>query len=105
MKIFKFLKSLIPEPGMNQNVIYLYYQCHKCKHVFSLILRKSYDIQTLYDEESEATFLYQKELRDSKCFNDIKLRVYFDKNYKVLSQEIKGGQFISEEEYLSLKSK
>ncbi|AZR72775.1 hypothetical protein BBF96_04825 [Anoxybacter fermentans] len=105
MKLIKFLKRLLTKSNKNRNILYLYYQCHRCKHAFKLLLRKSYDIQTIYDDQLDYAYLYQKELRDPKCFNNIKFRVYFDRNYNIVKEEAKGGKLISEEEYKKLHQK
>lgn len=99
----KVLQKLVPQPGSQGNLIYLYYQCNRCEGVFELLLRKSYDIQTVFDDHVDFTYLYQKELRDSKCFNEIKIRVGFDRNYKCIHKEIYGGKFLTREEYYRLK--
>ena len=102
MKIFNFLKNLLPQPGSGSNVFYIYYQCNKCKQAFPLLLRKSYDIQTVYEDVKDYTYLYHKELRDPKCFNDIHISIYFDQAYRVVKEEIKGGKLLTKEEYEKL---
>lgn len=106
MKILKkILEKLVSQPGNQSNLIYLYYQCNRCKEVFELLLRKSYDIQTVYDDHADFTYLYNKELRDPKCFNEVKIRVGFDRNYNIIHKEIHGGKFLTREEFCSLKTK
>ena len=104
MGLFSFLKKLFTGGSKDNNLKYLYYQCHRCKKGFKLLLRKSYDIQTLYDDHPEYAYLYQKELRDPECFNDIKFKVYFDSGYNIAEAEVKGGKLISREKYLELTS-
>lgn len=104
MKLFKVLGNLFAKPVNQGNILHLYYQCNRCKHAFPLLLRKSYDVQMAYDDAADYAFVYQKELRDPKCFNDIKIEVYFDRGFNILKQEIKGGKLISREEYENLQS-
>ncbi len=103
MNILKFFEKLFPKPDMSTNLIKVYYQCQRCKNVFELILRKSYDIQSTYGETPDYAFLYQKELRDPKCFNTIRVKIFFDQHYNILKHEIQGGKLITPEQYAELR--
>jgi len=40
---------------------------------------------------------------DDRCFQIMRAEVQFDERYKILSQEVAGGHFITKEEYQQSK--
>lgn len=81
------------------NIVNIYLKDSKCGNKIKVLLRKSYDIQRVYDEGKEAAFMINKVIICDKCFNKITIDIKFDKKYNIISREIEGGKYITEEEY------
>ncbi len=82
-----------------RDAVWVYLKCDKCGEPISLRIRKSSEIQR--DESGGKTYdmFVNKIVVGSKCFNRMELRLEFDKAYRVVNRELKGGSFISKEEY------
>jgi hypothetical protein len=79
--------------------IYLYVQCNNCGALVRVRADKQYD---LIDEGG--SFTWHKTIVDNRCFRPMPTVVRFDGSYRVVEQEIKGGHYITEEEYDALLS-
>jgi hypothetical protein len=94
-----FFKGLF-STNRNNNIINIFLKDNKCGHKIRVVLRKSYDIQRVYDDQDqEAAFMINKLIICDKCFNKINIDIKFDKRYNILSRKIDNGEFITEEEY------
>lgn len=82
----------------DKNIIRIYLQDNKCGEKIEVLLRKSYDIQRVY-EDSNAYYKITKVVVCTKCYNKIKINITFDKNYNIITNKIKNGKFITKEEY------
>lgn len=100
MGLFDFFKSLFSGNRGSKNVN-LYVKDKKCGEKIRILLRKSYDIQRIYDDNDEASYGIKKVIICNNCYNKINIEVKFDKNYNKISEKIKNGIFITEEEYKS----
>jgi len=81
-------------PYVDQQGIYFYVQCNNCGSQVRVRADKSHDLNRDGDG-----FVWHKTIVDSRCFRHIPVVVYLDRNYQVTSQEIEGGEFITEESY------
>ncbi len=82
----------------DKNIIRIYLQDNKCGEKIEVLLRKSYDIQRVY-EDSNAYYKITKVVVCTKCYNKIKINITFDKNYNIITNKIENGKFITKEEY------
>ena len=82
----------------DKNIIRIYLQDNKCGEKIEVLLRKSYDIQRVYEDDS-AYYKITKVVVCTKCYNKIKINITFDKNYKVITNYIENGKFITQDEY------
>ncbi len=99
MGLFDKLKNIFTKAGNDSKLIEVYIEDNKCGNQMKLIFRKSYDIQKVYEEQREAAYEIKKVVICDNCYNKIKLRMEFDKKYKVITQEAEDGKIISSEEY------
>lgn len=97
MGVFNFFNKFYSKQRFN-NILEVYLQDNRCGNKIKVILRKSYDIQRIY-EEKEADFEVNKVVICDKCFNKIKINIQYDKKYNVISRKIEGGSFINKEDF------
>jgi len=79
--------------------IYLYIKCHRCGAPVRVRADKRHDLQRDYDS---GELILRKEVMDGTCFNMIQTTTRFDAGYKIIDQQIDGGDFISWDEYKKL---
>ncbi|MFW6410375.1 MAG: hypothetical protein ACOCZR_04960 [Halanaerobiales bacterium] len=101
-KILDFIKNLFPGKS-GTNLVKLYLQDKKCSQKIRVVLRKTYDIQRVYNPDEEAEFKIRKVIVCDNCYNKIKIYVEFDRKYNIIYKEIKNGEYISEMEYKNEK--
>lgn len=80
-------------------MIAIYLKDNKCNEKIKILVRKSYDIQRIYEEGEEVEFRLNKVVICNKCYNKIYVKLDFDRNYNIIKKEVNGGEIISEEEY------
>jgi len=96
--LFDFIKNIF-QPSGQGNLINFYIKDEKCGDKIKLLVRKSYDIQKIYEENEEADFRLKKVVICNKCYNKINLRIDFDKRYNIIDSQLDGGSIISEKEF------
>jgi len=79
--------------------IYLYIKCDRCGAPVRVRADKRHDLQRDYDS---GELILRKEVMDGTCFKMIQTTTRFDAGYKIIDQQIEGGEFISWEEYKKL---
>jgi hypothetical protein len=78
-------------------VLWLYVRCHKCGAKVRVRVNLANDPSL----DDEGGYILRKDIMDSKCYQLMHAQVRFDEHRRVISREIEGGEFISEEEYAS----
>ena len=77
--------------------IYFYVQCDRCGTPVRLRADKQYDLI------NEGTgYVWHKTIVDSRCFQRMPTVVYLNSAYEMVSHEIAGGHYITQDEYESL---
>ena len=98
-----FLKKLISiiSPAPVDDVLWIFIQCDYCKKKFKVRINKNTDLSSEYNEsgDSSSGYILQKEAMDDKCFRLINIRIQFDRKKEILSKDIKGGKFLTKEEF------
>jgi len=79
------------------NLILFSVVCDKCGEEITIRVNRRTDMQSLYTEasEKEAFYTLKKEILGKKCSNLINIDVDFDRGYRIISQKISGGKFIT----------
>ncbi|MFW6015743.1 MAG: hypothetical protein ACOCRK_04850 [bacterium] len=98
MGIIDFIKNIF-SPSNGNNIMKIFLKDAKCGNKIKLILRKSYDIQRIYEEDEEAYYRWKKVVICDNCFNKINVNIDFNRRYGVIDKKIDGGEFITEEEF------
>ena len=103
MSFLKKLGSIIPKPPSKEDrAIYLYVQCDRCGEKLRARVDTWNELTPEYDGKSDkpSSFFCRKVIIGEKlCYQPIEMRLTFDKNHKLVSQEIQGGKFIDQEAY------
>jgi len=79
--------------------IYLYIKCGRCGAPVRVRADKRHDLHRDYDSGG---LILRKEVMDGTCFSLIQTTTRFDAGFKIIDQQIDGGEFISWEEYKKL---
>jgi len=77
------------------DAIHIYVECGRCKSRVHVRLDKRHDLS----QGEGGGFFVRKEIMDSKCFRLMAAEIAFDGGYRVQSQNLDGGRFISKEEF------
>jgi hypothetical protein len=103
MNIFKKLGNIIPKPPSKEDrALYLYVQCNQCGEKLRARVDSWNELTPEYDGKSDeptSYFCRKVLIGENLCYQQIELRLTFDKNHKLVSQEIQGGKFIDQEAY------
>ena len=92
-KIFQFLNT------KEREALFLYVKCDACGTIIKIRVDLMRDLQSTY-QETGVQYELRKEAMDNKCFKKMTIQVEFDGNKDVLSRNIEGGSFVSEEEFI-----
>ena len=94
-----FLKNLFggkkkPQPYVDKNGIYFYVQVNNLDSRVKVRADKQHDLMA-----TQNGYVWHKTIVDSKYFRRMQATVHFDRNYNIISSDLEGGSFITEEEY------
>ena len=97
----KIAAALSPKGAGEGDVLWVYARCDKCGEALKTRLALRHDLTPNYSAEGRVTdYVSRKVLIGSqRCFEPIEVKLTFDPQRRLVSREITGGQFISEEEY------
>jgi hypothetical protein len=100
MGFLKKLKNLfdVKAAPRGADLIYLYVECGRCGERLRIGVNVRHDLSSDY----EGGYTLHKEIMDSKCFLLMHAKVSFDRQYRIVDQEITGGKFITESAYHDL---
>lgn len=88
------LFSSKPSKGADE-AIHIYVECGRCRSAVHVRLDKRHDLS-----HGEGTgYFVRKEIMDSKCFRLMTAEIVFDGTYRIQTQEVHGGRFITKEEF------
>ena len=98
-KIVSFLTS---PPGGGRDYWY-YVRCDKCGEIIKARIDKHTDLSVKYgDKQSDDTYFCRRVVVGSKrCYQPIEVTFTFDNRRSLIDRDIKGGEFVTEEEYLA----
>ena len=97
MGLLDKLSSLFGSKGAGggDDAVHIYVECERCKSKVHVRLDRRHDISVRED----GGHYVRKEIMDSKCFRLMAAEITFDSAYRIQSQEVQGGRFISATEY------
>ena len=102
MKWLKRLASLFtPEGARNAYAYWLYVQCDRCGEKIRTRVDLRNDLSVRYGETEQDTTLFCRKtlVGNGRCFWPIEVELTFDTGHQLIDRQIRGGRFISEEDY------
>jgi hypothetical protein len=85
-----------PRPSKEANdAVHIYVECGRCKSRVHVRLDKRHDLSI----GEGGGYFVRKEIMDSKCFRLMTAEISFDGGYRIQTQEVQGGRFITKEEF------
>ena len=101
MSFFKKISQLVSPPS-DANIYWVYVKCNRCGEKLQGRVNLSNDLSINYVGKGKDTYFCRKVIMGSgKCFQRIEVELAFNKTRKLINQEIQGGVYISEKEYIS----
>ena len=100
-----FLKKLFgggdhsPKKYVDTQGVYFYVECDNCGSRVRVRADKQHDLQN-----TGSGYEWHKTIVDSRCFRRIQTVVQLDTAYQMVSHEISGGRFLTEEAYLAAEA-
>ena len=103
MSFLKKLSSLFsPTPGDSRN-LWLFVKCENCGEVLKGRVDLHNDLSIQYDESGGGSSFFCRKVfvGSNRCYRPIEVQLTFDKNKRLMNEEVTGGKIVSEEEYLA----
>lgn len=101
MSFFKRLGQLFGTGAQETPTMWVYARCKRCKEKIAARINLYNDLSLDYVDDKPVYFCRKVLVGQEKlCFQRVEVHLKFDKERKLIDQEISGGKFISEEEYL-----
>jgi hypothetical protein len=92
-------------PSNSDRIVYLYVQCSRCGEKMKARVDTWNELTPDYEGNSDdpASYFCRKVLVGEKlCFQPVELSLTFDKNRKLVNQEISGGMYIDQTDFEQL---
>jgi len=98
-KIWNFIKPSLPE-----RAYWIYVKCNQCGEVLKARVDLYNELSLRFsDQGKKDTYFCRKTIIGSHgCYKPINVELTYDLNRKLISRDIQGGEFISEETYKEL---
>ena len=77
------------------DAIHIYVECGRCQSKVHVRLDKRHDLS----QGEGSGYFVRKEIMDSKCFRMMMAEIAFDSSYRIQTQQVQGGSFISKQEF------
>lgn len=92
-----FLKRLLGggEPR-DPNALWLYVRCGYCGQKLKIRVDRRFDLSHDHDQGG---YILHKEILDGTCFQRMHAVVRYDPAYRIVSQEVEGGELLTKEEF------
>ena len=103
MSFLKKLGALFSGPAGDNRSLWLYVRCEKCGEILKGRVDLHNDLSIQYDESGGGSSYFCRKvfMGSNRCYLPIEVELTFDKNRKLMNDEISGGEMVSEEEFLA----
>ena len=78
------------------NAVYIHVRCRFCKEAIRVRLNRTSDLSP---DDDSGGFVVRKSIVGQKCFRRIEVDLAFDRNYRLVSEDVTGGTMITAEEW------
>jgi hypothetical protein len=101
-----FIKRLFGrgEQAQTDNGIHLYIKCKRCGSPVHVRIDPQNELAADYGDTAAEGYQAVKEITDDRCFRRMRAELHFDARRRETSREIEGGDFITMEEYDTLRA-
>lgn len=101
MSLLKKIGSLFAGGEGEADVHREYVRCSRCGEKISVRVDLGHELTPQYGEGEGAYFVRKGVIGsgETRCFQTIEVRLYFDADKRLLSRQIAGGEFITWEEF------
>ena len=101
MSFLKKLSALFSKSTGDSRSLWLYVKCDKCGEILKGRVDLHNDLSVQYDESGGGSSYYCRKvfIGSNRCYRPIEVELTFDKNRRLMNEEIKGGEFSSEEDF------
>jgi hypothetical protein len=103
--LLKKLSGLLSSGGGEANVLWLYVRCEACGEVIASRINLANDPTPTYEGGDRAFYLHKTLIGSRRgCYRPIEVDLTFDANRRLTSREVRGGTFVTREEFLAQDS-
>lgn len=96
MGLFTRLGSLFARSaGPVDEAVHIYVECGRCQARLHIRLDTRHDLSA----HEAGGYFVRKEIMDSTCFRLMTAELTFDAAYRIRSQDLAGGRFLTREEF------
>lgn len=97
-KIFSIFNTRMPDRNY-----WFYVECHHCKEILKGRVDLYNHLSVQYGEGKDGNSYYCRKVMigANRCYRPIEVEFWFDADRKLSNKEIKGGTFVTEQDYLS----
>lgn len=90
-----------PADDSGRTAFWIYVRCSACGEAVRVRVSREHDLSAEFDEGSDSPTGYRvhKEIVGRNCFRRIQVDMTFDQQRRATDQQIRGGTFITREEY------
>ncbi|MFW6136110.1 MAG: hypothetical protein ACOC7N_04740 [Chloroflexota bacterium] len=101
MGLLDKIAAFLTASGEDEDVYTAYVRCARCGEAIAVRVDLRHELTPQYGE-GEAAYYVRKGVigsGENRCFQTIDVELYFDERKRLVSREIAGGQFITEEAF------
>ena len=102
MSFLKKLGAMFSPASSDDRSLWLYVKCDKCGEILKGRVDLHNDLSVQYGDSGSGMSYYCRKVfvGSKRCYKPIEVELYFDKNRRLMNEDIKGGETVSEEEYI-----
>ena len=106
MSFLKRLGALFSPRADDSRAMWVYVKCDKCGEILKGRVDLYNDLSIQYDNSGGGNSYFCRKVfvGSKRCYRPIEVKLTFDKNRRLINEEISGGEIVSEEDYLGVNS-
>ena len=101
MSFLKKLGALFSPPRGDRRSLWLYVKCDQCGEILQGRVDLHNDLSIEYDGSGGGSSYFCRKvfIGSQRCYLPIEVALTFDKNRRLVNQEIQGGEFVREQDF------
>jgi hypothetical protein len=87
----------------SHTALWIYVRCHRCGEAIRVRADRRYDLVSELRDPGEPgpAYTLHKDIVGRRCFQRLAVDLGFDRRQQLIDQQITGGEFLTETEYLA----